>query len=199
MPSKLYYFFLQQVHFLYLQLFYINLEILTASLLKILHCIHKQKNNPLEHPIKQHQTIPTQNISIPNTINMLASRAAKPKLSLSISTAVPAQAARPTLALKSPVAPLRSPISPSPMSPTARNTRLNQRGYSTMQQPTYTYVNSSSSRSILKKASNPTSTARRQLSFSDTPIVYCVTPIEEEDYYGTHTKMSKEERRWQRK
>lgn len=85
------------------------------------------------------------------------------------------------------------------MSPTARNTRLNQRGYSTMQQPTYSYVNSSSSRSILKKASKPTSTARRKLSFSDTPVVYCVTPIDEDDYYGAHTKMSAEERRWQRR
>lgn len=68
-----------------------------------------------------------------------------------------------------------------------------------MQQPTYSYTNSSSSRSILKKTSNTPSGARRQLSFSETPVVYCVTPIEEEDYYGSHTKMSKDERRWQRK
>ncbi|KIX01667.1 uncharacterized protein Z518_09393 [Rhinocladiella mackenziei CBS 650.93] len=129
---------------------------------------------------------------------MLASRVAKPKLSLSISTANASQATRPAMSLKSPVAPLRSPISPSPISPTARNTRLNQRGYSTMQQPTYAYINSSASRSILKKTSQPSAT-RRQLSFSDTPVVYCVTPIEDEDYYGTHVKMSKEERRWLRR
>ncbi|EXJ74002.1 uncharacterized protein A1O5_02296 [Cladophialophora psammophila CBS 110553] len=133
---------------------------------------------------------------------MLASRAAKPKLSLSISTST-AQATRPTLSLKSPMTPLRSPlkspISPSPVSPTARNTRLNQRGYSTMQQPTYSYVNTSSSRSILKKSPSKTATQRRQLSFSDTPVVYSVTPIEEEGYYGSHVKMSKDERRWVRR
>ncbi|OAL35285.1 hypothetical protein AYO20_05539 [Fonsecaea nubica] len=131
---------------------------------------------------------------------MLASRTAKPKLSLSISTA---QTTRPTLSLKSPMTPLRSPlkspVSPSPASPTARNTRLNQRGYSTLQQPTYSYVNSSSSRSILKKSPSKTSTQRRQLSFSDTPVVYSVTPIEEEDYYGRHVKMSRDERRWGRR
>lgn len=133
---------------------------------------------------------------------MLASRAVKPKLSLSISTA---QATRPTLSLKSPMTPLRSPrdmpVSPSPISPTARNTRLNQRGYSTLQQPTYSYVNSSKSRSILKKSSMSakSSTQRRQLSFSETPVVYSVTPIEEEDYYGNHVKMTREERRWSRK
>ena len=134
---------------------------------------------------------------------MLASRAAKPKLSLSISTATTAQSSRPSLSLKSPLAPLRSPVSPAPMSPTARNTRLNQKGYSTMQQPTYSYSNSSSSRSILKKSSisstSSSTSARRQLSFSENPEVYCVTPIEDEDYYGTHTKMSKDERRWQRR
>ncbi|EXJ78220.1 hypothetical protein A1O3_09381 [Capronia epimyces CBS 606.96] len=130
---------------------------------------------------------------------MLASRVAKPKLSLSISTTGTSQAARPTLALKSPMSPLRSPIPPSPVSPTARNTRLNQRGYSTMQQPTYAYVNSSSSRSILKKSSKSSPSAARQLSFVETPVVYCVTPIEDQEYYGAHTKMSRDERRWQRR
>lgn len=147
---------------------------------------------------------------------MLASRSVKPKLALSISTSTASAAgARPSLSLKSPSlmmsTPLRSPISPSPVSPTARNTRLNQRGYSTMQQPTYSYVNTSSSKSILKKqqqqhqqqrsasSSSSASAARRQLSFSDTPVVYCVTPIEDDDYYGAYSKMSKEERRWQRR
>lgn len=140
---------------------------------------------------------------------MLASRAVKPKLSLNIATAT-SQTSRPTLSLKSPMSmtSMRSPISPapvspSPISPTVRNTRLNQRGYSTVQQPTYAYTNPSTSRSILKKSSRSSpssSSTRRQLSFSETPIVYCVTPIEEEDYYGTHNKkMSKDERRWARR
>jgi hypothetical protein len=68
-----------------------------------------------------------------------------------------------------------------------------------MQQPTYAYVNSSSSKSILKKATKSSASSRRQLSFSDSPVVYCVTPIDEDDYYGPHSKMSKEERRWQRR
>ena len=129
---------------------------------------------------------------------MLASRTAKPKLSLTISTAT--TTTRPALSLKSPIAPLRSPVPPSPLSPTVRNTRLNQRGYSTMQQPTYSYVNSSSSRSILKKSSTTKAASqRRQLSFSENPEVYAVTPIEEDDYYGIHVKMSRDERRWSRK
>jgi len=125
---------------------------------------------------------------------MLA-RSAKPKLALSISTT--AQSTRPSLSLKSPVMP-RTPISPSPISPTARNTRLNQRGYSTMQQPTFAYANSSSSRSILKKGQSSGSGKRAQ--FSSEPTVYCVTPIENtEDVYGAYGKMSREERRWQRR
>ncbi|EHY59642.1 hypothetical protein HRR83_001085 [Exophiala dermatitidis] len=131
---------------------------------------------------------------------MLASRSAKPKLSLNISTTAAASSgSRPSLSLKSPLSPLRSPIPPSPLSPTARNTRLNQRGYSTMQQPTYAYKNSSSSRSILKKSPQSSSSAGRQLSFADSPVVYCVTPIDDKEYYGSHTKMSREERRWQRR
>lgn len=141
------------------------------------------------------------NINYKFNADMLASRVAKPKLSLSISTANTAQSSRPALSLKSPMAPLKSPLSPMPNSPTALNTRLNQRGYSTMQQPTYSYVNSSSSRSILKKSSassTPNSTSRRQLSFSETPVVYCVTPIDEPGYYGSHARASRDERRWQR-
>lgn len=124
---------------------------------------------------------------------MLATRAVKPKLSLSINTAP--QASRPVLSLKSPAAPLRSPISPSPVSPTARNTRLNQRGYSSMQQPTYAYANNSTARSILKKGQSSVA-QRRQLSFDDKPTVHCVSPIVESDYYGGYGKMTREERRW---
>jgi len=145
---------------------------------------------------------------------MLASRAIKPKLSLSISTssATP-QSRRPALSLNlpSPVAmsmPLRSPIEPSPVSPTARNTRLNQRGYSTLQQPSFAYANSySSSKSILKKGSSQHSSSKvvsgsRRLQFRDEPTVHAITPIDQEDreyYYGSHgtsSKMSRDERRW---
>jgi len=139
---------------------------------------------------------------------MLASRAVKPKLSLNI--AAP-QSKRPSLSLNlpSPVAmsmPLRSPISPSPISPTARNTRLNQRGYSTLQQPSFAYANSvSSSKSILKKGPAKPSSGRR-LQFRDEPTVHAITPIDQEDaegYYGNYggakAKMSREERRWARR
>jgi len=119
----------------------------------------------------------------------------KPKLSLSIST-VAAPASRPSLSLK---APLRSPICPSPLSPTARNTRLNQRGYSTLQEPTYAYSNHSSSRSILKKGQSLNSSRRRQLQFQEEPTINLITPIEEADYYGTYAKISKDERRWQKR
>lgn len=134
---------------------------------------------------------------------LASSRVMKPKLSLSISTTAQTSA-RPSLSLKSPMVVMpRTPISPSPISPTARNTRLNQRGYSTMQQPTFAYANTSNSKSILKKNSysqTPSSAASRHLQFREEPIVYCVTPIENtDDYYGAYTKTSKEERRWQRR
>jgi len=137
----------------------------------------------------------------PNTAIMLASRVVKPKLSLSISTQA-AQSSRPSLTLKAPLrSPLRSPPPPSPMSPTVRNTQMNQRGFSTAQNPTYAYANSSSSRSILKKGQSSSSSAprRRRLQFKDEPTVNLVTPIEEPDYYGTYAKMTREERRWQRR
>jgi len=124
-------------------------------------------------------------------------RTAKPKLSLSISTAAPANT-RPTLSLRSPVAMAmpRTPVSPTPTSPTARNTRLNQRGYSTLQQPSYSYVNASSNKSILKKGQTPSSAGKR-IQFHGEPTIYCVTPIENtDDVYGAYVKMSKDERRW---
>lgn len=146
-------------------------------------------NKPLYNPSTK--LLPPHN----QLVKMLAARAAKPKLSLSISTAAQSTS-RPSLSLKSPVAMPRTPISPSPISPTARNTRLNQRGYSTMQQPTFAYANSSSSKSILKKGQTPRSASKR-LQINDAPTVYCVTPIENTDeYYGTYVKMSREERRW---
>jgi len=131
-------------------------------------------------------------------IMLSSSRAMKPKLSLSVSTSA-AQSTRPSLSLKTP---LRSPVPPSPMSPTVRNTQMNQRGYSTVQHPTYAYANSSSSRSILKKShqsSGSSAPRQRQLQFKDEPTINLVTPIEEEGYYGTYAKMTREERRWQRR
>ncbi|KAL9107606.1 MAG: hypothetical protein Q9227_007509 [Pyrenula ochraceoflavens] len=127
---------------------------------------------------------------------MYAARSAKPKLSLSISTAA-TKSSRPSLSLPSPAALPRTPISPTPASPTARNTRLNQRGYSTLQQPTFAYTNSSSAKSILKKGASPSSAGKRA-KFSAEHTVYCVTPIERsEEYYGDYAKMSRDERRWQ--
>lgn len=155
---------------------------------------------------------------------MLASRAMKPKLSLSIApvpqptTTTTAKRPMLSLAIKTcstptgitplrspmtptamtPMAPTKSPLSPLPQSPTARNTKINARGYSTIaQQPTYTYTNNASSRSILKKSQSNTSARRvAQLQFSEDPVVYCVSPIEDPDYYGGYKKMTREERRW---
>lgn len=142
------------------------------------------------------------------SVKMLASRAVKPKLSISIAP-VATQQSRPVLSLKSPItplaplrSPLRSPLSPLPLSPTSRNTKLNQRGFASMsQQPTYMYSNNGTKRSILKKTQSAAARQQqqRQLSFSETPVVHHVSPIEEPDYYGGYTKMTREERRWQRR
>ncbi|KAL4888348.1 hypothetical protein BDV59DRAFT_188693 [Aspergillus ambiguus] len=111
--------------------------------------------------------------------------AAKPKLSLNISTA---QNTRPSLSLKSPGLP-RTPISPSAASPTAKR-------FSSLQVPSYNYTNSCSSKSILKKQPGGGHPSKR-IQFKGTPTVHCVTPIENpEEYYGTYTKLSREERRW---
>lgn len=130
---------------------------------------------------------------------MLAARVGKPKLSLSISAAT-SSVPRPALTLKSPGAlnvPC-TPISPSPVSPTAYNTRLNQRGFSTMQQPTFAYANNASgSKSILKKTHARSNGEVKRIRFSGEPTVHCVTPIENpDDYYGAYVKMSRDERRW---
>ncbi|KAL2218608.1 hypothetical protein M432DRAFT_378561 [Thermoascus aurantiacus ATCC 26904] len=129
---------------------------------------------------------------------MYAARAAKPKLTLSISAAQ--NASRPSLSLKSPgVTTPRTPISPSPISPTSKNTIANQWGYSTLQVPTYAYTNSSTSKSILKKhhSEGSTNNMGKRIQFNNSPTVYCVTPIENPDeYYGGYVKMSRDERRW---
>ncbi|KAJ5099305.1 hypothetical protein N7532_006306 [Penicillium argentinense] len=114
---------------------------------------------------------------------------AKPKLSLSI--AATQNAPRSSLSLKSPGLP-RTPISPvNAASPTVQR-------FSSLQVPPYSYNNSCSSKSILKK--QPVArhgVADKRIKFKGTPTVHCVTPIENPDeYYGKHTKMSREERRW---
>ncbi|KAJ5929365.1 hypothetical protein N7454_007213 [Penicillium verhagenii] len=122
---------------------------------------------------------------------MYAARAAtRPKLGLNISAAQTAP--RPTLSLKSPVTIPRTPLTPvATASPTSQR-------FSTLQVPTYGYTNSCSSKSILKKQQSARSGAvEKRIQFKGTPTVYCVTPIENPDeYYGTHTKISREERRW---
>lgn len=136
---------------------------------------------------------------------MLASRAGKPRLSLNIAP-VSSQSTRPALSLVSPMtplaplgSPLRSPFSPLPTSPTAKNTKLNRRGFATIaQQPTYSYTNTSTSRSILKKSQAVTS-RRRQLQFLEDPVVYSISPIEDPEYYGGYKKLSRDERRWMMK
>jgi hypothetical protein len=118
-----------------------------------------------------------------------SARIMKPKLSLSISAAQ--NATRPSLSLKSPALP-RTPISPiSAASPTSKR-------FSSLQIPSYTYTNSCSSKSILKKQpSSRAGAVDKRIQFQVTPTVHCVTPIENPDeYYGKHMKMTREERRW---
>ncbi|KAJ5833208.1 hypothetical protein N7474_001519 [Penicillium riverlandense] len=112
--------------------------------------------------------------------------AAKPKLSLCITAAQ--TVSRP---LKSPGALPRTPISPiSAASPSSKR-------FSSLQVPSYSYTNNCSSKSILKKQSATRPSAQKNIQFKGTPTVYCVTPIENPDeYYGKHTKMTREERRW---
>ncbi|KAL4916453.1 hypothetical protein BDW62DRAFT_186050 [Aspergillus aurantiobrunneus] len=113
----------------------------------------------------------------------------KPKLSVSIAAAQ-STVSRPSLSLKSP-GPLRSPRSPLPSpSPAKRYSSLQ-----VPQPPSYNYVNSCSSKSILKKQPGSSGTSKH-IQFAS-PTVHCITPIENRDeYYGSYTKLSKEERRW---
>ncbi|KAL4787859.1 hypothetical protein BJX76DRAFT_317839 [Aspergillus varians] len=117
----------------------------------------------------------------------------KPKLSVSIAAAQ-TPISRPSLSLKSP-GPLHSPRSPLPPSP-APSKRFSTFPVPPTPGPNYNYVNSCASKSILKKTqAGPSGTAKR-IQFG-TPTVHCITPIENRDeYYGTYTKLSKEERRW---
>ncbi|OJJ44897.1 hypothetical protein ASPZODRAFT_134310 [Penicilliopsis zonata CBS 506.65] len=122
---------------------------------------------------------------------MYAARSVKPKLSLSMSAV---QNARPSLSLKSPVVP-RTPVSPSPIaSPQARK-------FSSLQPPVYVYTNTCASKSILKKSHHAGvmgPAVEKHIQFKGSPTVHCVTPIENKDeYYGSYTKLTREERRWQ--
>ncbi|KAL3445271.1 hypothetical protein BJX65DRAFT_282120 [Aspergillus insuetus] len=130
-------------------------------------------------------------------------RTAKPKLSVSIAAAQ-STVSRPSLSLnlnlKSPA--LASPRSPLPLSPVA--TASSSKRFSTLQvpptsQPSYSYVNSCSSKSILKKQAGATASQKKSKSiqFNGNPTVHCITPIENGDeYYGSYRKLSREERRW---
>jgi hypothetical protein len=129
-------------------------------------------------------------------------RTAKPKLSVSI-VAAQSTVSRPSLSLnlnlKSPA--LASPRSPLPLSPVAT---ASSKRFSTLQvppasQPNYSYVNSCSSKSILKKQAGATTSQKKSKSiqFNGNPTVHCITPIENGDeYYGSYRKLSREERRW---
>ncbi|KAJ5199488.1 hypothetical protein N7491_011304 [Penicillium cf. griseofulvum] len=121
---------------------------------------------------------------------MYTARVVKPKLSLSISAVQ--NAPRPSLSLKSPSTLPRTPVSPiSAASPSGMR-------FSSLQVPSYSYTNSCSSKSILKKqSSSRATTVDKRIQFQITPTIHCVTPIENPDeYYGKHMKMSREERRW---
>ncbi|GFF32573.1 hypothetical protein IFM58399_03257 [Aspergillus lentulus] len=114
----------------------------------------------------------------------------RPKLSVVTSTAQ--SLTRPSLSLKSPGPFPRTPNSPVPPSPGGKR-------FSSIQAQSYGYTNSCKSKSILKKQpmASATSHAEKRIQFQGTPTVHCVTPIENpEEYYGTYTKLSKEERRW---
>ncbi|KAL2824026.1 hypothetical protein BDW59DRAFT_148073 [Aspergillus cavernicola] len=124
----------------------------------------------------------------------------KPKLSVSIAAAQ-STVSRPSLSLKSP-GPLHSPRSPLPPSPAAPASKrfstiqVSSQAQMQMQVPSYNYVNSCSSKSILKKQAGASASGKR-IQFQGNPTVHCITPIENRDeYYGNYTKLSKEERRW---
>jgi len=130
-------------------------------------------------------------------------RSAKPKLSLSISNSPVAPVSHHV-----PITPGGSYVtSPSPLTPTSRNTRANQRGYSTYQQATYAYPQNPNTKSILRRESSSSSSrtlsvpssrgsSSRKVGFRDEPMVYCITPIsyEEGERYVRVTK----ETRWSR-
>lgn len=111
--------------------------------------------------------------------------AARPKLSLAVPSA--AKPSVPQLVIpggttSSSIRPFHVCASPSPLTPTARNTQLNQRSSSTLQVPTL-YV------------TQPKKTVGKKVSFAESHHVELVSPCPQ-DYYGEYVKMSREERRW---
>ena len=127
-----------------------------------------------------------QTVHSSRVINML--RAVKPKLSLAIPTGTSGHGA--------PKSPFPKPISPSPInSPTARNTLLNQRGLSTLQPPSFSYSQSTDTKSILKKDQTNTTTTSKKIQFKETPTVTCLSPMPP-GYHGEYFQMSRDEKRW---
>ncbi|KAL4862313.1 hypothetical protein BDV12DRAFT_46188 [Aspergillus spectabilis] len=125
-------------------------------------------------------------------------RTTKPKLSVSISAAQSTISQRPSLSLnlKSPGLQVHSPRSPLPPSPAASK-RFSTLQVPSQQAPSYNYVNSCSSKSILKKQTGSGTAGNKKLQFRGDPTVHCITPIENgEEYYGSYRKLSREERRW---
>ncbi|MCJ1352489.1 MAG: hypothetical protein MMC33_002473 [Icmadophila ericetorum] len=117
-------------------------------------------------------------------------RASKPKLSL----ALPGTAAT----HGAPKSPFPLAISPSPINtPTARNTALNQRGFSTFQPATFAYQQSADTKSILKKHQTSGSNTTKRIQFKETPTVTCFSPMPL-GYHGEYIKMTRDERRWGR-
>ena len=145
-----------------------------------------------------------------------ALRAAKPKLTLAVpATANPLHAAH-----AAPKSPFPRAVSPSPMtSPTARNTRLNQRvGMLWASHPPSPLPPPRSPRQVLTAQSHTAASlgvrgglkkrpgaqqqqqpaaARdgRRVSVQEEPSVKCVSPMPE-DYYGEYRRLSRDERRW---
>jgi len=110
--------------------------------------------------------------------------AARPKLSLAVPSA--SKPSIPQLVIPASVSQVHRPShlpSPSPLTPTARNTQFNQRSSSTLQVPSM-------------HGSAPKKTAgKKKVSFADAHHVELVSPCPQ-DYYGDYVKVSREERRW---
>lgn len=108
---------------------------------------------------------------------------ARPKLSLAVPTAA-SKPSVPQLVIPAGVSSsLRTATlpSPSPQTPTARNTQANQRALSssTLQIP----------------SARPAKKSAKKVSFADSHRIELISPCPQE-YYGEYVKMSREERRW---
>lgn len=111
--------------------------------------------------------------------------AARPKLSLTVPAAGP-KATPLSLAIPAAASGFSRPAalpSPSPLTPTARNTMLNARGASSLQVP------------VVARGAKK---AGKKVAFAEDNRVELVSPCPRE-YYGEYVKMSRDERRWGRK